>query len=318
MELSRQTNMKHAKGGYGTMLKKDFIRHKYLYLMIAPIIVYYIIFHYLPMVGNIMAFQDFSFMKGIFGSKWIGLKHFKDFLSSPYRDRVIRNTVLLNILGIIFVFPAPVILAMLLNEVKHNYYKRTIQTISYMPYFISTVVISGMIMNFTSQDGFITYIVKFITGYQGSLNLLAKPEWFRSIYVISDIWQFVGFDSIIYISAISGINPELYEAATIDGAGRWKQAIHVTLAGIAPTIIMLLILRLGSLMNVGFEKVFLLYNPAIYETSDVIATYVYRQGLEAGQYSYSTAVGLFNSVINFLFLLTANMISRRTTEISLF
>jgi putative aldouronate transport system permease protein len=317
MVLSKKTNKKPASG-YGDMLLKDLKKYKYLYIMIAPVIVFYIIFHYLPMVGNIMAFQDFSFMKGLFGSKWIGLKNFTDFLTSPYRDRVIRNTVLLNILGIVFVFPAPVVLSMLLNEIKHNLYKRTIQTISYMPYFISTVVIAGMIMNFTSQDGFITYLVKWITGYEGSLNLLSKPQWFRSIYVVSDIWQFVGFDSIIYISAISGINPELYEAATIDGAGRWKQAIHVTLAGISPTIIMLLILRIGSLMNIGFEKVFLLYNPAIYETSDVIATYVYRQGLEVGQYSYSTAVGLFNSVINFLFLLAANKISKKTTDIALF
>ena len=318
MGTSKLRNGSSGKNGYGNMLARDFKRYKYLYIMIFPVILYYFIFHYLPMAGNIMAFQDFSFMKGIFGSKWVGFDNFMDFLTSPYRDRVIRNTLLLNIIGLIFVFPTPIILAMFLNEIRHNFFKRSVQTISYLPYFISTVVIAGMIMNFTSQDGFVTYIVKWITGFDGSLNLLTKPQWFRSIYIVSDMWQFSGFDSIIYISAISGINPELYEAATIDGAGRWKQAIHITLAGISSTILMLLILRVGGMMSVGFEKVFLLYNPAIYETSDVISTYVYRQGLEAGQYSYSAAVGLFNSVINFVFLLAANKISKKVANVGLF
>ena len=287
--------------------------------MILPVITFFIVFSYLPMHGVLMAFQDYNISKGIWGgSQWIGLQNFIDFFNSPYFFRVVRNTLVLNFYGLIFVFPMAIIFALLINEIRHKLFKRTMQTVSYLPYFISIVVISGIIHDFTSQDGLLTFAFKFITGVQGPMNLLTMPQYFRTIYIVSDIWQFVGFNSIIYISAISGINPELYEAAIIDGAGRWRQMIHITFAGIVPTITILFILQIGNIMNVGFDKVFLLYNPAIFSNADVISTYIYRQGLQAGQYSYSTSVGLFNSVVNFLLLISVNKLSKKVNEISLF
>jgi putative aldouronate transport system permease protein len=303
---------------FQTLVLKDFKRYKYLYIMIFPVLLYYAIFCYKPMYGALMAFQDYNIAKGIWKSEWIGFYHFIEFFKSPYFLRCLRNTLVLNLYRLVFVFPAPIIFALLINEIKHKYFKKVIQTVSYLPYFISVVVISGIIYNFCMQNGLLTYFYKLATGFEGSVNLLTKPELFRAIYTGSDIWQFIGFNSIIFISALSGINPEQYEAATIDGAGRWKQMLHVTLPGIFPTITILFILQLGSLMNIGFDKIFLLYNPSIYENADVISTYVYRQGLEVGEYSYSAAVGIFNSVINFALLLMANMMSKRAKGASLF
>ncbi len=265
-----------------------------------------------------MAFQDYNLTKGVFGSAWVGLKHFSNYINGPYFARTLRNTLVLNIYSLCFVFPAPIIYALLLNEIYPARYKKVVQTISYLPYFISMVVVTGIIKDFTSSHGVITYLYQMINRNSNAMNLMIKPELFRSIYIISEIWQFVGFNSIIYICALSGINPELYEAATIDGASRWKRMIHITLSGIKPTIIILFIIQLGSIMNVGFDKVFLLYNQSIYETSDVIATYVYRQGLIQGDYSYAAAVGIFNTTVNFIILISANALSRKVNKISLF
>lgn len=303
---------------YGRMLLKDFRRFKYLYIMILPAVIYLAIFSYAPMYGILMAFEKFSVAKGIFHSEWVWFDNFVQFFTGPYFWRTLRNTLMLNFYGLFFVFPMPVIFALLLNEIGNGFFKRIVQTVSYLPYFISIVVITGIITDFTSQTGLLTYIVQYISGNHQAMNLLTKPEFFRPIYIASDIWQYTGFGSIIYISALSGINPELYEAATIDGAGRWKQMLHITLAGIAPTIIILFILQLGSIMNVAFDKAFLLQNPSIYETADVIATYVYRQGLQFGQFSFGTAVGFFNTVVNFIILLAANRISAKVNEVSLF
>jgi len=287
-----------------------------IYLLLLPAMVMVFIFCYLPLYGIQIAFKDYKAVLGITGSPWVGLKNFTDFFGSYYCGRLIGNTLLLGTATLIFAFPCPVILALLLNEVYNKAYKKAVQTISYLPYFISMVVICGLIKNFTASDGFVTQIIVALGGEKR--NLLADPALFRPVYVISDIWKNVGFNSIIYLAALSGVNQELYEAAAIDGAGRWKQTIHVTLPGIAPTVIIMLVLAMGGLFNVGFEKVILLYNSMTMETADVIQSFVYRKGLTDANFGYSTAVGLFNSVINTILLLMANRISRKVTETSLF
>lgn len=297
-------------------VKRDFRLNWQIYVLAIPIIIYYIVFSYVPMAGVVMAFQRFNPKLGYFKSPWIGLDNFKDYFGSYYFWRLIRNTFLISATSLVFSFPMPIIFALLLNEVKNRYFKKTVQTISYMPHFISMVVIAGLIKDFTDSDGLITMIVVSLGGEQR--NLLSEPGLFRAIYVGSEVWQGVGFGSIIYLSALSNVDQELYEAATIDGAGRWKQTLHITIPGIASTIIIMLILRMGSLFSVGFEKIILLYSPMTYETSDVISSFVYRKGLLEMNYGYSTAVGLFNSIINFTMLNIANFISRKYSETSLF
>lgn len=287
-----------------------------IYVMALPMIVYFIVFNYVPMLGIVMAFQRFSPRHGYFKSPWIGLQNFRDFFGSYYFLRLLWNTFLISFLSLLFAFPAPVIFALLLNEVRNRYFKKTVQTISYMPHFISMVVIAGLIRDFTDTDGLITMMVAALGGQQR--NLLSDPSLFRTIYVGSEIWQGIGFNSIIFLAALSAVDQELYEAAIIDGAGRWKQTLHITIPSIAPTIIIMLILRMGSLFSVGFEKIILLYTPMTYETADVISSFTYRKGLLEANYGYSTAVGLFNSVINFSMLLVANFFSRKYSETSLF
>jgi putative aldouronate transport system permease protein len=292
--------------------------NKSIYLIAIPMLVYYILFHYVPMYGITIAFKDYKMVKGIMGSPWCGLKHFEKFITGRFFFRLVRNTFLLSFYSFIFGFPAPIILALLLNEIRTSWFKRTVQTITYMPHFISMVVICGMLKMFCSTGGILSDLLAFITGGQASSNLLIVPNYFRTIYVASGIWSGIGWGSIIYLSAIAGIDQAQYESAIIDGAGRFAQAMYITIPGISSTIIIRLILRLGEIMNVGFEKVFLLYNEATYEVSDIISTYVYREGLENFNYSYSTAVGLFNTVINLIFLLGANWVSARYSETSLF
>lgn len=304
--------VKSRFGNYTQMLAKDFKRFKVAYLMAIPIFLYYIIFHYGPMYGATIAFKNFSPGKGILGSPWAGFKHFEDFFSSYYFFRTLTNTLLISVFDLLWGFPAPIILALMLNEITNLKFKKTVQTITYMPHFISLVVICGIIIDFTATDGLVNSIIAFFGGKP--TNLLIRPELFRTIYISTGIWQNVGWGSIIFIAALSGIDQELYAAASIDGAGRWKQTLHVTLPGIAPTIIILLILRMGRMLNVGFEKIILLYNPLTYETADVISSFVYRKGLMDSNYSYASAVGLFNSVINFILLIISNKISRRFSE----
>lgn len=296
-------------------LKKDIARNKELYILVIPIILFYILFHYKPMYGAIIAFKDFTPARGIIGSPWAGVKHFKDFFSSIYFGRVLRNTLTISITQLVFGFPAPIILALMINELRSRALSRTVQTITYMPHFISIVVVCGMIKQFTSDNGFITLLLSYV-GFEKQ-TMLNNQDLFVPIYVISGIWQGVGWGSIIYLAALSGVDQELYDAAKIDGAGRWKQTLYVTIPGLLPTIIILFILRTGSILSVGSEKIILLYNPAIYETSDVISSYVYRQGLLNSDWSYSTAVGLFNSVVNFALVVLVNWLSRKTSEISL-
>lgn len=296
-------------------IKRDFKRNKILYLMFLPILAYYVIFHYGPMYGVQIAFKDFSPGLGILRSPWVGLKHFKEFFSSSHFGRVIRNTLLLNFYDLLFGFPAPILLALLLNEVKNKLFKKTVQTISYLPHFISMIVICGIIIDFVSYKGLINDIVAFFGGER--TPLLSKPQYFRTIFVASGLWQGVGWGSIIYFAAISSIDPELYQAAVIDGAGRLKQALHITIPGIMPTIIILFILNMGRMMSVNYEKIILLYNPAIYETSDVISSYVYRKGIVEMKLSFSSAIGLFNSFINFCLLVASNYLIRTYSETSL-
>ncbi len=303
------------RGSLGVRLARDLRRNVNVYVILLPVLLYYVVFHYMPMYGAVIAFKDFRPSLGIWGSKWIGLTNFQEFFGSFYFWRLLRNTVALSVYNIIFGFPAPIVLALLLNELRSPLFKRSVQTIAYIPHFISIVVISGIIIDFVKEDGLITGALAPLLGYSG--NLLLKEEYFRAIYVTSGIWQQVGWGSIIYLAALSSISDELYEAARIDGAGRWKQTWHITLPGLRPTIIILLILNIGNLLNVGFEKVMLLYNPRIYDTADVISTFVYRRGILEAQYAYSAAVGLFNSTIACLLVITANALSRRTTESSL-
>ncbi|MDF2675520.1 MAG: sugar transporter permease, partial [Clostridiales bacterium] len=265
-------------------IKRDFIRNKYVYLMALPIIAYYIIFHYIPMGGVVIAFQNYTPKKGFLHSDWVGLKHFVSFLTSYQSLRVIKNTLTINIYEILFGFPAPILLALLLNEITSMKYKRVIQTVSYLPHFISLVVICGIITDFSLTNGLFNDIIVFFGGERA--NLLMQKELFRTIFVSSGIWQGVGWGSIIYLSTLSGIDPNLYEAAAIDGAGRFKQLLHITLPALIPTITVLLIMRLGHIMSQGFEKIILLYNPLTYETADVISSYVYRRGLQESDYSF--------------------------------
>jgi putative aldouronate transport system permease protein len=308
--------MKAMTGGKNNFLKV-LKRDKLLLLLALPAVLYFLVFHYLPMIGTVIAFQNFRPGAGLFASPFVGLRWFKEFFSSVFFFRLIKNTFLLSFYMLIFAFPVPIIFALMLCEVKDGPFRRTIQAISFMPHFISIVVVVGILQNFLSiSDGVINQ-------FRGFLNLqpvgfMEDPAYFRSIYVISGIWQEFGWNSIIYIAAIAGISPQLYEAARIDGCSRFRQMIHVTLPGIMPATVTLLILHLGRIMSVGFEKIILMYNPSTYSVADVISTYVYRRGIVDMQFSYAGAVDLFNSVINLVLLLLVNRISRRRTGVGLF
>lgn len=286
-----------------------------LYLLALPVLAFYIIFCYKPMYGAIIAFKRFSPGLGIWGSPWVGLENFHYFFSTPDFARIFSNTLIISLSLLIFGFPSPIILAMLFNEIGNRRFKKLVQTVSYMPHFISIVVICGLIKIFVADGGLVQKAFAAMFGMEGSL--LNRSGAFVPIYVISDIWQTVGWDSIIYLAALSGIDQQLYEVARVDGAGKWKQMWHVTLPGLKPTIIIMLILRLGGILNVGFEKIILLYNPLIYDTSDVISSYVYRLGFESQDWSYSTAVGLFNSAVNFIVIIAANTLCSKLGETSL-
>ena len=306
----------YNKGSLGQRISRDFSLNKYKYLLILPVLVYLFLFCYKPMYGLVIAFKNYKPTRGIVGSKWVGFLWFETFFKDPYFFRLIRNTFLLSLLNIVFGFPAPILLALLLNEVGNNKFKRTVQTITYMPYFISMVVMCSIIRIYCQENGLFSQIAEFFGGSRK--NYLMDAGAFRPIHVLSGIWQGIGWNSIIYLAALAGIDQAQYEAARIDGANRFQQVLHITIPGILPTIVVLFVLRMGSILNVGYEKVLLLYNTSIYETADVLSTYIYRMGLESQKYSLSTAVGLFNTLVNIVFLVLTNWISRRTTESGLF
>ncbi|CAM4488725.1 putative aldouronate transport system permease protein [Paenibacillus endophyticus] len=295
---------------------KQLKRDRAFILMFAPVLLYFIMFKYVPMFGIVISFMDYNLFKGLGGSEWVGLKYYQQFFDNRDALVIIKNTVLLGLYKLLFGFPAPIILALLLNELRNAVYKRLVQTVSYLPHFLSNVVVASMLLLLLSPStGWVNRIIEWF-GFP-AISFLQEAEWFRTIYVLSEIWQQVGWGSILYLAAITTIDPQLYEAARMDGAGRWKQTLHVTLPGIAATIVILLILQIGGMLEVGFEKVFLLYNPATYDTADVIATYVYRVGILQGSFSYATAIDLFMGVIGFLLVYTTNKISRRLGENSL-
>jgi putative aldouronate transport system permease protein len=293
----------------------DLRRNAYVYLMLAPVVAYYLVFHYGPMYGAIIAFKDFSPAQGILGSPWIGLENFQDFFSSVYVVRLLRNTLAINLLDVLFGFPAPIILALLLNELTSTHFKRMVQTITYLPHFMSLVVVVGIMIDFLARDGLINSLLSAF-GIQPTA-FMQDANWYWSLYVGSSIWQAVGWGSIIFLASIANVDPTLYEAAVVDGANRWRQMLHVTLPGIMPMVLTLLILRIGMMMSVGYEKTILMYNPSTYDTADVISSYVYRKGVLGMDYGFSAAVGLFNSGINFAFLIVANRLSRRANQTSL-
>lgn len=297
------------------LLKYQLRHNRSAYIMIIVPLLVYIAFRYVPMFGIIIAFQDYDPWSGFAKSPWVGLKHFEFFITGPYFARVMMNTILLNALGLIFGFPAPIIYALLLNEIRVGKFKKITQSISYLPHFISTVVIVGILMKMFGYTGVVN---KFIVQFGGETKpFFSLSEAFRPLYIGSGIWQGLGWGSIVYLASIAGINPELYEAAIIDGANRFQQVIRITLPSILPTIMILFILQVGQMLDVGFEKVFLMYNPSTYETADVISTFVYRRGIENLQYSYGTAVGLFRAVLSFILLVSANRLSRALTKSSL-
>lgn len=305
------------KDPYGRRLVKDMKKNWILYIMILPVVVYYIIFHYVPMYGITLAFKSYVIKKGILGSPWIGFENFLRFFKAYNFKQLLGNTLGLSIYGLVVGFPIPIIFALMLNYLNHEKLKKVVQMVSYAPYFISCVVICGMLKIFMDPaTGVFNTILNFF-GVE-SVNFLAKPEWFKHIYVWSGIWQGMGWSSIIYISALSGVNYELHEAAILDGATKLHRMIHVDLPSIKPTIIMLLILQIGSIMSVGFEKVYLLQNSLNKTAASVISTYVYEVGLINNDYGYSTAVGLFNTVINIILIVMANQLSKKVADESLF
>ena len=315
-----KTNLK-IRGGLSQWISELLIEikeHKFIYIIAVPVLVYYLMFYLKPLYGLLIAFKDYSFTKGIFGSPWtenFGFEHFITFLKDPYFFRLIKNTLAISGLGLLFDFPSAILLALLINEVRSKAYKKLIQTSTYLPHFISIMVLCSMVHTFTGREGFINDIIEMFGGERS--QLLTRPEMFRPIFIITGIWQGIGWNSIIYLSALSAIDPQLYEAASIDGASKIKQIFHVTLPGIIPTVTIMFIMRTGSLLSVGYEKIILLYNDMTLETADVISSYVYRRGLLNADYSYSAAVGMFNSVINLIILWFTNSLCRRMNETSL-
>ena len=298
--------------------RRALIRDRWLYLIMLLPCLYYLLFHYYPMYGVTLAFKQYKPKLGIIGSPWAsqhGMKYILQVVQDPYFWTVFKNTIVLNVVNLAITFPAPIILALLLNEVASNRYKRVVQTVTYLPHFLSTVVVVGMMNTMFSSSGIVNELLGKIG--LGPFAFLNDAQYFRPMYIGSNIWQNIGWDSIIFLAALSGLDQALYEAARIDGAGRWKQTIHITIPGILPTIVIMLILAMGKIMNVSYQKILLMMTGSNQSVSDVISTYVYRRGITKADFSYATAVGLFQSLVSLVFVTATNWISRRTTETSL-
>lgn len=311
--LAANNNKREAITPYGVRRFSRFVRNWQMYLLLVPVMLYYILFHYVPLYGIVIAFKKFNPIQGILGSEWVGLHYFKLMLFDETFWQVTRNTVIISSYKILFVFPAPIVLALMLNELISVRFKRIVQTIIYLPHFISWVIISGIIINFLSiNGGLVNEILQLFGGKP--VQFLAEPQYFRSILVISELWKSVGWGTIIYIAAMAGINSELYEAALVDGAGKWKQTLHVTLPGMMPTIIVMFILALSGILNAGFDQVFVLYNGAVLEVGDILDTYVFRSGIQQASYSFATAVGLFKGIIGLILILLADRLFKKIGE----
>lgn len=312
--LLRKNGKGQSKTGAGfpAWLRRDW----QLYLMLTVPMMYYILMKYVPMYGTLIAFKKYSAKLGVWGSEWIGFTNFQKILSDPYFYKLVRNTLLINCYNLLLAFPASIVFALLLNEIRHKKYRKVVQTVSYLPHFISTIVVCGLITNFLRTNGGV--VNDLISLFGGTpISFMTQPEYFRGIYVVSEIWQHLGWDAIIYIAALTAIDPELYEAAQVEGANRLHQALYITLPGIAPTITIMLILRVGNLVNLGYEKILLLYSGATYETADVISTYVYRRGLLTADFSYGTAIELFQTIVSLILILITNRIGRRISDTGL-
>lgn len=304
------------KGTKMRMFLSALYRDKYLYLLLSPMIIWTFLFKYKPYYAVQIAFKDYNLFKGIEASPWVGFEHFITFFTGPYFLRTLGNTFILNAVILLVGFPMPIILALLINEVRSKGFKKWIQTATYLPHFISAVVIAGIVINFLSPSSGIVNILIEKIGLE-KVYFLIKPEYFRTIFVSMNIWQDAGFNSIVFLAALSAIDLQQYEAARIDGANKWKQILHVTIPGIMPTVMIMLIIRIGNLLNLSFEKIILLYNPSTYETADVLSTYVYRTGLVNAQYDLGAAIGLFEAVVAFVLVYGANKLSKRVTQNSL-
>lgn len=292
-------------------LRKRILRNYQIYIMLIPVIAFFAIFCYGPMYGIILAFKDYSVRKGILGSEWVGLEHFRNLFSQAFFTRAFRNTLRISFLRLIFTFPIPIIMAVQLNEMVNKKLKKSIQTIIYLPYFISWLVLGGLIKQLLDSYGPINNVINTLAGHR--IAFMTESKYFIWILLISEVWKGAGWGTIIYVAAISGINPELYEAAEIDGCKRWGKIVRITLPSIAPTIVIMLLLSVGGIMNAGFDPIFNLYNPLIYDVSDIIDTYAYRIGIAGGEFDEGTAIGLFKSVINFALLLVCNFFAKRIT-----
>lgn len=303
--------------GRWSKLCKSIMNNRWLYVLILPAIVYLVIFNYLPMYGIQIAFRDYKAVKGITGSKWVGLEHFKTFFEAYYFGRLISNTFILNIVSLLFSFPISIILAIMINNIRNTRFKKLTQTVVYVPHFVSTVVLAGMIYILLSPtNGIVNHFIQALGGK--SIYFMNEASWFRPVYVISGVWQNAGWNSILYIAALAGIDQELYEAATIDGATKWQKVIYIDIPHIIPTATMMLILNCGSLMSSSTQKALLFQTGGNIATSDIIGTYVYTMGLGNGQFSYTTAIGLFVNVINFFMIIAANTFSDKLQGETLF
>ncbi len=307
---------KRSPAAYFKQLMVDIHRDRLLYFLLIPFLLWFLVFKYFPMWGIQIAFKDFSVFKGINDSPWLGIDHFVEFISSEYFLRVFRNTVIISLYGLLICFPAQIILAIMISEVAHDKFKKTVQTLTYLPHFVSVVVVAGIVTNFLAPSNGLFNVILDKLGME-KIYFLTEPGYFRGIYTAMNLWKETGFASIVFIAAIAGVDTELYEAAKMDGANKFKQILHVTIPGILPTIVVMFIMKIGSLLSVGYESIILLYQPATYETADVISTYVYRSGLIDGRYDFATAVGLFNSIVGLILVITANKISQKVTETSL-
>lgn len=295
--------------------RRAIIRDWRLYTFLVVPVLFLLVFRYVPMIGNVIAFRRFRPGGSILGDEWVGLQYFETFIHNQQFWNVFWNTVILGGLTLLICFPLPIVLALMLNELRSSRFKRIVQTISYLPHFMSIVIVAGLVLQMTSLTGTINQIVEAFGG--DAVAFMQRPEWFRTVYVSSEVWQTVGWGTILYLAALTTVDDQLYEAARIDGANRWQQTWHITLPGIRPTMMVLLILNIGSFMAVGFEKVLLLQNPLIYSTADVISTYLYRVGIQSAQFSYAAAIGLFEAIIGLVLVFGANFISRRLVGTSL-
>ncbi len=308
-EVRMSTKVEHPTQNIKKAKLKKLLNNYQLYLFLLPALIYFIVFHYFPMYGVIIAFKNFIATQGIMGSPWVGFKHFERFFESFQFWSLIKNTLGLSVLQLIIGFPLPIILALMMNQIRHEKYKRFVQTVVYAPHFISVVVLAGMIYVFFSNNGLINNFIMMFGGE--SISFMAKPEWFKPLYIGSGVWQETGWAAIIYLAALAGVSPELHEAAVMDGASKWHRILHVDIPAIMPTAVILLILSVGNIMNIGFEKAYLLQTPLNQPSAEIIPTYVYKMGLQQAQYSFAAAVGLFNAVINLVLLVAVNKFAKK-------